>query len=81
MTTINSEFKLISVSAYDSTVPAGNRNTIIYDPSNVDLLRYRMGNVYNKTGNFLIAESAAISYKQKSLNVDPSDPNKKLLVI
>jgi hypothetical protein len=86
MSNASPQFKIITTSSYDNTSPPNRRNSIAYLPADVDLLRYRLGNVYNSSGEFIqsqVNNSPSVSYKIKQINIDSSNPliDKELLTI
>lgn len=86
MSSISPQFKIINTGSYDNTNPPNRRNSIGYLPANVDLLRYRLGDVYNSSGEFVKGQtnnSPSLSYKVKNITPDNSDPTiaKELLTI
>jgi hypothetical protein len=72
MTPLQTNIKLFSSASYngEATPPLG-KQTIIYKPDNVDLIRYRLGKVYDSTGEFVsdrTSVAGSISYKVDRIN-------------
>jgi len=71
MTPLQTDIKLFSSASYnDETTPPLGKQTIIYKPDNVDLIRYRLGKVYDSSGEFVsdrTSVAGSISYKISSL--------------
>jgi hypothetical protein len=72
MTPLQTNIKLFSSASYngEATPPLG-KQTIIYKPDNVDLIRYRLGKVYDSTGEFVsdrTSVAGSISYKIDRIN-------------
>lgn len=85
MSSVTPQFKIIATGSYNNTNPPNRRNTISYLPADVDLLRYRLGNVYNSSGELVLDQvqnSPTVAYKTVQIIDDPQgDPTKKLMTI
>jgi hypothetical protein len=85
MSSVTPQFKIIATGSYNNTNPPNRRNTISYLPTDVDLLRYRLGNVYNSSGELVLNQvqnSPTVAYKTIQIIDDPQgDPTKKLITI
>ena len=69
---------LFSSSSYSDQKPELGRKTIDYKPDDVDIIRYRLGAIYNR--NITIDDSIK-AYDRVSINDDPNDPRKEVLII